>query len=229
MKEALYQAREGRLHILDEMQKAIAEPRTEFSQYAPKISTIKVMPDQIREIIGPGGKVIRDIQAQSGAQINVDDDGTVTIAAVDSASASIAVDLIRGITAMPEIGEIYHGTVTRIMNFGAFVAIMGGKEGLVHISELAPGRVDQVTDVINTGDDIDVKLMEIDSQGRINLSKVQADLTLGRVTQDEIDAGRANGGGGGGRRDGGGCFQRPVRPSPPFPRSALGTKKEPIE
>ena len=204
MKEALYQARAGRLHILDEMEKAIAEPRAEYSPYAPKITSIKVMPDQIREIIGPGGKVIRDIQAQSGAQITVDDDGTVTIAAVDAESASIAVELIRGITAMPEVGEVYHGTVTRIMNFGAFVAIMGGKEGLVHISELAPGRVDQVTDVVNTGDDIDVKLMEIDSQGRINLSKVQADLALGRVTQDDIDAGRANGGGGGGGRPGGG-------------------------
>ncbi len=206
MREALHQAREGRLHILDEMGKAIAEPRASISPYAPAISTIKIDPESIRDIIGPGGKVIRDIQAKSGAEINVEDDGTVVIAATSGESADIARSMIEAITATPEVGQIYHGTVSRIMNFGAFVSIMGGKEGLVHISEMAPGHVGQVTDVMNIGDEVEVKLVEIDSQGRLNMSKLQADVELGRVSEEEMAEAksRGNGGGGGGGRGRGG-------------------------
>ncbi|MDX9974486.1 MAG: polyribonucleotide nucleotidyltransferase, partial [FCB group bacterium] len=148
MRQAMEQAKEGRLHILGEMDKCLAEPRPEISKYAPRIYTIKIDVDKIREVIGPGGKVVRDIQAQTGAIIDIQDDGTINVAATDEESAQAAIEMIKGITASVEIGKIYKGTVTRIMNFGAFVSIIGSKEGLVHISELSPRRVAEVTDVV---------------------------------------------------------------------------------
>ena len=185
MKQALYQARDGRIHILGKMEECLAQSRTEISQYAPRIITINIAVDKIREVIGPGGKVIREIQRITGAEIEIQDDGTVNVAAVDSEQANAAIDMIRSITAEPEVGEIYNGKVTRIMPFGAFVAVLGGKEGLVHISELAVGRVNEVTDVIDVGDEIDVKVVEIDKLGRVNLSKVEADRQLGRISDEE--------------------------------------------
>lgn len=206
MKRALDQAKVGREHILAKMAEALAEPRPEISKHAPRITTIKIPVDKIRDIIGPGGKVIREIQAATGADINVEDDGTIDVACVDAEGAEAAIEMIQNLTAEPEIGVVYHGTVTRLMNFGAFVSVVGGKEGLVHISELAPGRVGQVQDVVDVGDEIDIKVIEIDSMGRVNLSKVQADIEMGRVSQEEYDAEKNRGSrddGGRGGRDGG--------------------------
>ena len=210
MKQALLQAREGRLHILDKMAEAIAEPRAEISQYAPRITTIHIPVDKIREIIGPGGKVIREIQAKSGADIDIEDDGTINVAAVDGESAEAAIEMIRAITAEPEVGQLYKGTVTRIMPFGAFVAVMGNKEGLVHISEMALGHVREVEDVMNVGDEVDVKVVEIDSMGRVNLSKVEAEHELGLISEEDYqqrqerqDRGPRGGGGDRGGRGGG--------------------------
>ena len=212
MRKALEQARAGRLFILDKMAACLGEPRPEISQYAPRIYTIKIDVDKIREVIGPGGKVVREIQAQSGAEIEIKDDGTVNVAAVDKACADKAIEMIKQIVADVEVGQIYNGTVTRIMNFGAFVSVIGGKEGLVHISELAPQRVQNVTDVLNIGDQVEVKVIEIDRMGRINLSKLQADVERGRVSKDEVQQASEHsresrgdrGGRGGGRYDRGG-------------------------
>ncbi len=208
MTQALQQARDARLHVLDEMDKCMSGPRSEISQYAPRIFTIKIDPDKIRDIIGPGGKVIREIQNQSGADIDIEDDGTVNVAASKREEADEAIRMIEAITATPEIGQVYTGSVSRIMNFGAFVSFMGGKEGLVHISELAPGHVREVTDVVNVGDEIKVKLVEIDKMGRLNLSKVEADRELGLLSEEDealAAASKKEGGGDrGGRRGGGG-------------------------
>ncbi len=183
MKAALDQARAGRIHILDKIEEALQTPRTEISKYAPRIYTIKIDVDKIREVIGPGGKVIREIQAKSGAEIDIEDDGTVNVAAVDSESANLALDMIKQITAVPEVGQVYKGVVARIMNFGAFVTIMGSKDGLVHISELSVNHVREVEDVVHIGDEINVKVIEIDKMGRLNLSKVEADRELGIIEE----------------------------------------------
>ena len=188
MSQALHQAREGRMHILGKMKECLAESRSEISQFAPRIITININVDKIRDVIGPGGKVIREIQKNSGAEIEIEDDGTINVAAVDAACAQAAVDMIRMIVAEPEVGQVYHGKVTRIMPFGAFVAVMGGKEGLVHISELAIGHVREVTDVVDVGDEINVKVTEIDKLGRVNLSKVEADRELGLISDEEYSA-----------------------------------------
>ena len=190
MIQALDQARAGRLHILGKMKECLDTPRGEISPYAPRIYTIKIDIDKIREVIGPGGKVIREIQTSSGAEIEIQDDGTINVAAVDQESAQKAIEIIKSIVADVEVGHIYHGAVTRIMNFGAFVAIFGNKEGLVHISELAPGRVKNVTDVVNVGDEIDVKVIEIDKMGRVNLSKLAADVEAGRVSAEDAEKSR---------------------------------------
>ncbi|WP_296399824.1 polyribonucleotide nucleotidyltransferase [Acidaminococcus timonensis] len=169
--DALQQAKKGRAFILGKMLECIPEPRKQLKKYAPKITTIKVNPDKIKDIIGPGGKVIKKIVEDTGAQIDINDDGTVYIAAANSESADAAIKTIQDITAEPEVGKIYTGKVTRIMNFGAFVEFMPGREGLVHISQLAKERVNKVEDVVNVGDEIVVKLVEIDSKGRMNLSR----------------------------------------------------------
>ncbi len=172
--QALAQAKKGRAFILGKMLECISEPRKELKKYAPKITTLKVNPDKIKDIIGPGGKVIKKIVEETGAKIDIEDDGTVYIAAVNSESADKAIATIKGITAEPEVGKIYTGKVTRIMNFGAFVEFMPGREGLVHISQLAKERVEKVEDVVSVGDEIVVKLVEIDSKGRMNLSRKAA-------------------------------------------------------
>jgi polyribonucleotide nucleotidyltransferase len=172
--QALYQAKEGRIHILGEMAKALTEPRKEMSPYAPKIFVMFVNPDKIREIIGPGGKVIRAIQEESGTKIEVEDSGKVTVASVDSRGLELAKTAIRQITQEAEIGKIYMGLVRKITDFGAFVEIFPGTDGLVHISQLAPERVRKVTDVIQEGDTFPVKVIGIDAQGKIKLSRREA-------------------------------------------------------
>jgi polyribonucleotide nucleotidyltransferase len=174
LREALKQAHEGRMHILKKMTDVLSQPKDQLSDFAPRITTVSVDPEKIREIIGPGGKMIRKITAESGAQIEVEDDGTVRIAASDGEATKRAIAMIKGITDDAEVGKIYDGTVMRLMNFGAFVEILPGKEGLVHISELDEKRVETVESVVKVGDKIKVKVIEIDSQGRINLSKKQS-------------------------------------------------------
>ena len=174
MQEALYQAREGRLHILDIMDGTLAETRKEVSRHAPRITTMKVRPDKIRDIIGPGGKVIRGIVEATGTKIDVQDDGTVTVASTDEAGSRKAIDMIQGIVAEVEIGRIYKGTVRRVMDFGAFVEILPGTDGLVHISQIADDHVRQVRDVLNEGDELMVKVLDVDRQGKIRLSRKEA-------------------------------------------------------
>lgn len=170
-KQALAQAKRGREHIMGIMLDCIAEPRKELSKYAPKITTIHVDPEKISKIIGPGGKTIKKIVEETGAKIDIEEDGRVYIAAVNSEEAAKAIDMINGITAEAEVGKIYTGKVTRLMAFGAFVEILPGKEGLVHISQLSTERVNKVEDVVSVGDEIVVKVTEIDQKGRINLSR----------------------------------------------------------
>ena len=179
LEKALEQARVGRLHILSKMNEVISKPRPELSPYAPKIIQTRVDPDKIRDIIGPGGKMINKIIAETGVKIDIEDDGRVFIAATDASSGQKALKIIEGLTKDVVEGEIYLGKVMRIMNFGAFVEILPGKEGLVHISKLDKKRVEKVEDVVNIGDEILVKVTEIDKQGRINLSRKDA------LTEDE--------------------------------------------
>jgi polyribonucleotide nucleotidyltransferase len=155
--EALEQARKGRLHILDVMQQAIDEPREDISPYAPRIITMKVHPDKIRDIIGPGGKMIRSITEETGAKIDIDDDGTVNIATADGDAAQAAVERIKALTAEAEIGETYLGTVSRIVDFGAFVEIFPGVDGLLHISEISERRIRDVRDELKEGQQVMVK------------------------------------------------------------------------
>ena len=169
--DALGQAREGRMKILAIMDQTIAEPRKDLSPYAPRLTTIKIPIDMIGAVIGPGGKMIRDIIAKSGTEINIDDDGTVVIASVSGEGSQKALDMINKITEIPEVGKTYRGRVTRTMDFGAFVEFLPGKEGLVHISHLDMNRVNKVSDVVNVGDEVDVKLLEKDREGRYNLSR----------------------------------------------------------
>jgi polyribonucleotide nucleotidyltransferase len=174
LQQALAQARDGRLHILGKMAEALAAPREELSKWAPRIHTLTVKPDRIRDIIGPGGKMIRAIIEQTGVAIDVEDNGTVSIASHDDASAKKAIDIIKGLTAEPEIGQFYMGLVRRIVDFGAFVEILPGTDGLIHISELDAKRVNKVTDVLNEGDEVLVKVISIDRQGKIRLSRKEA-------------------------------------------------------
>ena len=170
-KQALAQAKRGREHIMGIMLDCISEPRKELSKYAPKITTIHVDPEKISKIIGPGGKTIKKIVEETGAKIDIEEDGRVYIAAVNSEEAAKAIDMINGITAEAEVGKVYTGKVTRLMAFGAFVEILPGKEGLVHISQLSTERVNKFEDVVSVGDEIVVKVTEIDQKGRINLSR----------------------------------------------------------
>lgn len=171
LKEALEQAHKGRMHIMGKMLAVIEAPRDTMSPWAPRIITMNIDPDKIRDVIGQGGKVIRGIIDETGAKIDIEDDGTIFISAVEEASANKAIEIITNLTKEVEVGEVYLGKVTRLMNFGAFVEVLPGKEGLVHISKLAKERVENVEDVVNVGDEIMVKVIEIDKQGRINLSR----------------------------------------------------------
>ncbi len=174
MREALAQAREARLFVLDRMDEVLTEPRANLSAYAPRILTVRVRPDKVRDVIGPGGKMVRSIVERTGVSIDIEDDGSITIASVDESAAQAAVAIIQDLTQEAEIGKIYHGTVKKIMDFGAFVEIFPGTDGLVHISQLAPGRVNKVTDVLNEGDEVMVKVLEVDRQGKIRLSRKDA-------------------------------------------------------
>ena len=174
MLRAMNQAREGRQYILDEMGKVLGAPREELSEYAPRISVIKINADKIRDIIGPGGKTIRSIQERTGTRLRVDDSGTVQVASSSQADAQKAIDIIRELTQEAEIGKLYLGVVKRTVDFGAFVEIFPGTEGLVHISHLAEGRVDNTTDVCREGDEILVRVIDIDRSGKIRLSRKEA-------------------------------------------------------
>jgi polyribonucleotide nucleotidyltransferase len=211
--KALGQAHEARLFILDRMLAVVPAPRTQLSPYAPRILTIEINPEKIREVIGPGGKVINKITAETGAKIDIEQDGKIHIASVDEAAARRAMQMIEEIVREVKVGEMYLGRVTRLMNFGAFVEVLPGKEGLVHISELADGRVGKVEDVVKVGDELLVKVKEIDNLGRINLTRrgigqsgEEGEGTAGTELQPTVprvrDAGprrRRRGGRGGGR------------------------------
>jgi polyribonucleotide nucleotidyltransferase len=179
MGQALAQAREGRMHILDEMAKAIDTSRAAVSSNAPRITIINIPKDKIREVIGSGGKVIREIVEVTGAKIDIEDDGTVKVAAVDASAAQAAIDWIRNIVAEPEVGEIYNGKVVKVVDFGAFVNFLGSRDGLVHISELAPQRVKQVADVVQIGDQVKVKVLGVDDRGKVKLSMKAVDQKTG--------------------------------------------------
>ncbi len=170
MRKALEQARAGRLFILEKMLEAIKEPRKEISPYAPKVITIKINPDKIREVIGPGGKVIRSIQSETNTRVEINDEGLIKIAAFSKEDGDAALKMIKEITIEPEVGSIYEGPVVKIMDFGAFVQILPGVDGLVHISQLAPYRVGKVSDIVKEGDRIKVKVLEITRDGKIRLS-----------------------------------------------------------
>ncbi|MDR3037680.1 MAG: polyribonucleotide nucleotidyltransferase [Candidatus Adiutrix sp.] len=171
MTRALEQARAGRLHILGRMREALAAPKTEVSPYAPKMTFIEINPEKIKDVIGPGGKIIKSIQTETDTRLEVEDSGKVTIYAPTAEKAEAAINLIRRYTQEAEVDKIYHGRVVKIMDFGAFVEILPGTDGLVHISQLAPERVQRVTDVVREGDMIDVKVLGIDKQGKIRLSR----------------------------------------------------------
>ena len=179
MRVALDQAKGGRIHILGEMAKGLSGARQQLGQYAPRIETIKIPTDKIREVIGTGGKVIREIVEKTGAKINIEDDGTVKVASSDAASITAALNWIRSIASEPEIGTIYDGTVVKTTDFGAFVNFFGAKDGLVHISQLAAARVQKVTDVIKEGDKVKVKLLGFDERGKVRLSMKAVDQQTG--------------------------------------------------
>jgi polyribonucleotide nucleotidyltransferase len=171
MERALEQARLGRLRLLDIMESTIAAPRPDISMYAPRIITITIDPDKIREVIGPGGKTIRAIQDETGARINIEDDGRVEIATADEAAANRAVQIIEGLIRQPQMGEIFEGTVKRVEPYGAFIEILPNRDGLLHISEIAWERTREVTDVMKLGDKLKVKIIGIDGNDRIKLSR----------------------------------------------------------
>jgi polyribonucleotide nucleotidyltransferase len=171
MREAMAEAKKSRFFIIDKLKETIAEARTELSSFAPRMIVLQINPEKIKDVIGPGGKIINKIIADTGVKIDIENDGRVFIASPDGEGAEKAKAMVEALTKEVQVGETYLGTVTRLMNFGAFVAFLPGKEGLVHISQLAPQRVERVEDVVKIGDQIMVKVMEIDSQGRINLSR----------------------------------------------------------
>ncbi|HWX85149.1 MAG TPA: polyribonucleotide nucleotidyltransferase [Xanthobacteraceae bacterium] len=179
MKVALAQAKDGRLHILSEMSKALTSARAELGEYAPRIETFKIPTDKIREVIGTGGKVIREIVEKTGAKINIEDDGTVKVASANGEQIRAAINWIKSIASEPEVGHIYEGTVVKVMDFGAFVNFFGAKDGLVHISQLAPRRVQKTTDVVKEGDKVKVKLLGFDERGKVRLSMKVVDQETG--------------------------------------------------
>ncbi|MCC6717783.1 MAG: polyribonucleotide nucleotidyltransferase [Acetobacteraceae bacterium] len=203
MEVALDQARGGRLHILGEMARALNGNRTEVAATAPRISIIQVPKEKVREVIGTGGKVIREIVENTGCKIDIEDDGTIKVASNDSVKAQAAIDWIRGIVAEPEVGVIYTGKVVKTADFGAFVNFLGSKDGLVHISELQQGRVNKTTDVVNMGDSVKVKVLGFDDRGKVKLSMRVVDQVTGADISDQVGP-KAGGGGDRGDRDRGG-------------------------
>jgi polyribonucleotide nucleotidyltransferase len=242
VKEALAQAREGRLHILGEMKKALSEPRSDLSQYAPRIVTVNISPEKIGDLIGPKGKTIRGIQEETGAEITVDDTGLVTIAAVGGEAMERARQMIQALTAEPIIGETYEGNVKSTTAFGAFVEIMPGTEGLVHISELKHGRTEKTEDVVKKGDRVKVKLLERDERGRLRLSmKALVPKPEGESSSGEgggtgregtamaavgAEGEQADGGGEGGRSERPDRGDRPRRPRSGASRGGGGRSRE---
>ena len=198
MRVALRQARDGRLHILHEMANVIADPREAISANAPRITVISIAKDKIREVIGTGGKVIREICEVTGAKIDIEDDGTIKVAAVDQTASDRAIEWIKSIVAEPEVGVIYTGKVVKVMDFGAFVNFLGSRDGLVHISELADSRVGKTTDVVNLGDEVKVKVLAFDDRGKVRLSM----RAVNQETGEDLDTGGADAERrGGGRRE----------------------------
>jgi polyribonucleotide nucleotidyltransferase len=187
MKTALGQARDGRLHILGEMAKGLAEARGEVSRNAPRITTFTIPKEKIREVIGTGGKVIREITEVTGCKIDIEDDGTIKVASADGEKAKQAIDWIKGIVAEPEMGAVYTGKVVKTMDFGAFVNFMGSRDGLVHISELAPRRVEKTTDIVKIGDQVKVKLIGFDDRGKVKLSMKRVDQATGEDISAQFD------------------------------------------
>ena len=221
LKNAVAQAREGRMHIMGKMIEAIAEPRSEMSPYAPRMYRLQIDPSKIGTVIGPGGRVIRSIIEETGCSVDIEDDGSVFIGGTDEESARRAISIIEGMTKDVEVGQIYTGRVARIMNFGAFVEIAPGKDGLVHISELADFRVPSVEDVVKIGEEIQVMVTEVDSMGRINLSRravLAGETDVAAVVARQAAERGARGGPGGGDRGGdrgGGGGDRGGRGGPP--------------
>jgi len=170
MQVALAQAKEARMHILGKMQEAMSEANTQVSDFAPKLFTMKINPEKIRDVIGKGGATIRALTDETGCQINIEEDGTITIAATDSAKADIARERIEQITAEVEIGKVYEGPITKILDFGALVNLLPGKDGLLHISQISHERIAKVTDVLAEGQIVRVKVLETDDKGRVKLS-----------------------------------------------------------
>jgi polyribonucleotide nucleotidyltransferase len=194
MQVALAQAKDGRIHILGEMAKALTTGRQDVAATAPRITTIHVPKDKIREVIGTGGKVIRSIVEESGAKIDIEDDGTIKISSTEQSRSDLAISLIRGIVAEPELGVIYNGKVVKTADFGAFVNFLGSRDGLVHVSELTQGRVNKTTDVVNVGNAVKVKVLGFDDRGKVKLSMRVVDQQTGEDISDKV-------GSKGGRRD----------------------------
>jgi polyribonucleotide nucleotidyltransferase len=187
MKVALAQAKDGRLHILGEMAKALTAARAELGEHAPRIEMFKIPTDKIREVIGTGGKVIREIVEKTGAKINIEDDGSVKVASASGESIKAAINWIKSIASDPEVGHIYEGTVVKVMDFGAFVNFFGAKDGLVHISQLAKSRVNKVNDVVKEGDKVKVKLLGVDDRGKVRLSMKAVDQETGEDIEGKRD------------------------------------------
>jgi polyribonucleotide nucleotidyltransferase len=212
MQTALEQAKEGRAHILGEMNKALGSARTDVSRHAPRIETMQIDKSKIRDVIGTGGKVIREIVAETGAKVDIDDEGTIKISSSDPDQIEAAKKWIEGIVEEAEVGKIYTGKVVNIVDFGAFVNFMGGKDGLVHVSEMKNERVEKPTDVVSEGQEVKVKVLEIDQRGKVRLSMRVVDQETGEELEDTRppreprgDRGdRGDRGGRGGDRRGGG-------------------------
>ena len=185
MKIALGQAKDGRMHILGEMSKALDHSRQGVNENAPRITVFQIPKDKIREVIGSGGKVIREITEVTGAKVDIEDDGTIKVASSDKESAQRAIDWIKGIVAEPELGVVYTGKVVKVVDFGAFVNFLGSKDGLVHISELASQRVAQVGDVVSQGDEVKVKVIGFDDRGKIKLSMKAVNQETGEDMQKQ--------------------------------------------
>ncbi len=185
LRDALNQAKQARAVVLDKMLATISKPRAELSKYAPRITTIHINPERIKDVIGPSGKVIKSIIENTGVRIEVEDSGRILIASPDVEANQRAVDMIRRLTEEAEIGKIYTGKVRKIVDFGAFVEILPGIDGLVHISQLAEGRVNRVEDVVREGDEIKVKVLDIDRQGKIRLSRKDALEAEGQKDNDD--------------------------------------------
>ncbi|MSP52204.1 MAG: polyribonucleotide nucleotidyltransferase, partial [Alphaproteobacteria bacterium] len=189
MRVALNQAHDGRIHVLNEMSKAISRSREAINQYAPRITTLTIPKDKIREVIGTGGKVIREICEKTGAKIDIEDDGTIKVAATDNRASEAAVQWIKSIVAEPEVGTIYTGKVVKAVDFGAFVNFIGNRDGLVHISELSSKRVGKVADVVKEGDEVKVKVLGIDDRGKVRLSMRAVDQATGEdISEKKIQA-----------------------------------------